>query len=116
MNSPIRPSLTAPTAPAASERNTEKERLQKACQDFEAIMLKSLLKEMRAGVPQDGLLGTDSGREMMQDLMDQEVALQMARTQGIGIGDRLYETFRRHLGATAPQPATLPPADSPKDK
>jgi peptidoglycan hydrolase FlgJ len=114
MTSSIRPTLT--TAPTAPERSTEKERLRKACQDFEAIMLKSLLKEMRASVPQDGLLGTDSGREMMQDLMDQEAAVQMARTQGIGIGDRLYETFQRHLGEATPQPATLPPADALKEK
>ncbi|ABA88401.1 flagellar rod-binding protein FlgJ [Syntrophotalea carbinolica DSM 2380] len=69
----------------------EAESLRKSCQDFEAIMLKSMLKEMRSTIPKDGLLGEGNDQEMFRDLMDQEVAMQMSRTQGIGIAESLYK-------------------------
>lgn len=75
---------------SAGPRN-EAEGLRKSCQDFEAIMLKSMLKEMRSTIPKDGLLGEGNDQEMFRDLMDQEVAMQMSRTQGIGIAKSLYK-------------------------
>lgn len=71
--------------------------LRKSCQDFEAIMLKSMLKEMRSTVPRDGLLDEGNDREMFQDLMDQEVAMQMSRNQGIGIAESLYRQLSKNL-------------------
>ena len=81
----------------SSNKKDEAAGLRKSCQDFEAIMLKTMLKEMRSTVPKDGLLDEGSDREMFQDLMDQEVAVQMSRNQGIGIAESLYKQLSKKL-------------------
>ncbi|MGE4543803.1 MAG: rod-binding protein [Pedobacter sp.] len=81
----------------ASSKKDEAAGLRKSCQDFEAVMLKTMLKEMRSTVPKDGLLDEGSDREMFQDLMDQEVAVQMSRNQGIGIAESLYKQLSKNL-------------------
>jgi len=80
-----------------SNKKDEVASLRKSCQDFEAIMLKSLLKEMRSTVPRDGLLDQGNDQEMFRDLMDQEVATQIARSQGIGIADSLFRQLSKNL-------------------
>ncbi|MDY0261538.1 rod-binding protein [Syntrophotalea acetylenica] len=81
----------------SSNKKDEVASLRKSCQDFEAIMLKSLLKEMRSTVPRDGLLDQGNDQEMFRDLMDQEVATQIARSQGIGIADSLFRQLSKNL-------------------
>lgn len=80
-----------------ADKRNEAENLRKSCQDFEAIMLKSMLKEMRSTVPKDGLLDEGNDREMFQDMMDQQVAVQMSRSQGIGIAESLYKHLAKNL-------------------
>ena len=71
------------------------ETLRRACQDFEAVMLKAMLKSMRDTVPGDGLVERSNGQEIFNDLMDQEVATQMARTEGVGIGKMLFKQLQK---------------------
>jgi flagellar protein FlgJ len=71
------------------------EALRRACQDFEAVMLQSMLKSMRSTVPDDGLLEKDNSRDIFDDLFDQEIATQIARTEGVGIGDMLFRQLQK---------------------
>ncbi|HKK01366.1 MAG TPA: rod-binding protein [Desulfuromonadales bacterium] len=66
--------------------------LHKACQQFEAILLGSMFKEMQATVPTDGVAdsGDDNAMQTYQSLMDQQVASQLAQTQSVGIADAIY--------------------------
>jgi flagellar protein FlgJ len=81
---------TAPHSLEKDRASKNPEALRKSCQDFEAVMLKTMLKSMRATVPDDGLLEKDNSREIFDDLLDQEVATQIARTEGMGIGEMLF--------------------------
>lgn len=74
-------------------KNTEG--LRRACQDFEAVMLKAMFKSMRTAVPDGGLIEKGTSDEIFNDLMDQEVATQMARNEGIGIGDMLFRQLQK---------------------
>jgi flagellar protein FlgJ len=90
--------LSQATAPDSLEKDRASknpEALRKACQDFEAVMLKTMLKSMRATVPDDGMLEKDSSREIFDDLLDQEVATQIARTEGMGIGEMLFRQLQK---------------------
>ncbi|MDK2847414.1 MAG: peptidoglycan hydrolase FlgJ [Desulfuromonadales bacterium] len=84
-----------------SDKSDKAANLRKSCQDFEAIMLKSMLKEMRSTIPKDGLLNEGNDQEMFRDLMDQEVAVQISRTQGIGIAESLYRQLSKNLLAAS---------------
>lgn len=70
------------------------EGVKQLCQDFEAIFIHSLFKEMRQTIPEDGYLEKGQGEEMFQDIMDMEVARNMARKGGMGLGRLIYENFQ----------------------
>ncbi len=71
------------------------EKLRQKCQDFEAIMVQSMLKSMRASVPDGGLLPKGNDQQIFQDLMDQKVAVEMSRKQGMGIADALFRQLQK---------------------
>ena len=77
---------TAPT-------DTVKEReLRSACHDFEAVILKQMLDAMRKSVPKSGLLnGNGYADKMYQSMRDDELAKEMARGKGMGLGEVLYK-------------------------
>ena len=58
--------------------------LKQSCQDFEAIFIQSLFKEMRKTVPEGGLFPRSTATEMYRDMLDQEVAKKVAERQSIG--------------------------------
>lgn len=62
-----------------------------ACREFEAIFTHTLLKEMRATVTDGGLTEKSSAREMFEDMYDEEISKEMAKSDGIGIAKMLYE-------------------------
>lgn len=89
---PIQPSATAPAAQPA--RN---QKLQQRCQEFEAVLVQGMLKSMRASVPDGGLLPKSNDRQIFEELLDQELAMSMARSGNTGIAANLY----RELGTPA---------------
>ena len=68
-------------------------KLLKACKDFEAIFISHLYKSMRGEPDQNALFGKGLGGEMFQDLFDTEMAQKMASGKGIGLSERLYNSF-----------------------
>ena len=71
-------------------RKIDREKLKKACSDFEALFLARMLKVMRQSVPSSGLWGNGPGKEIYDSLMDQELSKKMAQRGGIGLGKKIY--------------------------
>lgn len=77
---------------AATAKHESK--LRQASQDFEAMFLHQLIKQMRATVPHhDPLRG--KGEEFWQSHFDMEMASVLARSGGIGLGDLIFEQLRQ---------------------
>ena len=75
----------------------QKERkLREACQGFESIFIQKMWQQMRATLPQGGLLHSRD-EKMWQDMYDQELAKSMAGAGGIGLADMMYEQLSRNL-------------------
>lgn len=71
--------------------DTAKEaKLKKACQDFEAILLKQMLTTMRKSIPKGGLFEDGYANEMYQSMGDEELAKAMTRGKGTGVAAVLY--------------------------
>lgn len=62
---------------------------------FEALMLHSMLKSMRATIVENELTGSN-GQDMYRDMMDQEIAKNISESGGFGI----QAVLARQLGAT----------------
>jgi Rod binding domain-containing protein len=62
---------------------------------FEALMLHTMLKSMRATIVEDELTGSDQ-QGLYRDMMDQEIAKNISESGGIGI----QAVLAQQLGAT----------------
>ena len=103
---PINKTVPSPERSARASRpegkKLDREKLKKACSDFEALFMARMLKQMRQSIPQNGLLGNGPGKEIYQSLMDQELAKKMSQRGGVGLGERLYrQVLQREEKAVA---------------
>lgn len=78
---------------AAKENSPEA--LREVAEQFEAMFLQLLLKQMRDASLGDGLFDSDKTR-FYQDMMDKEVAFLMSEKRGVGIADSMIRQLQ-HL-------------------
>jgi flagellar protein flgJ len=80
-----------PKNPMTAE-DIEAKKLREACEGFEAMFLSMMYKQMRATVPESGLLGKKSNAlEIFEDMRDTEMMNVAAKSGGIGIADMMYK-------------------------
>ena len=80
-------------------QTTPDQKLQQACQDFEALFLKSLLGEMRRAGG-NAMAGGSSG-QVYQEMFDEALARELAQRPGIGLGEMLKENVLKIAKSTA---------------
>jgi flagellar protein FlgJ len=68
-------------------------RLREQCQEFEALFLGMLFREMQSTVPKKGLLPLGTGGEIYQSLWAQEVGRAAARSSPLGIATMLLRSL-----------------------
>ena len=61
-------------------KEQDEARLRKVCQDFEAVFIGQIWKQMRSSVPKEGMLHSKE-EESYLSMFDQELSLKMARRQ-----------------------------------
>ena len=64
--------------------------LKKACNEFEAVFINMLLKELRKSVPKDGLIPRSFSTETYEEMFDRQTASSITEENSLGIGDMLY--------------------------
>ena len=65
--------------------------LEQAAQDFEALLLNTMIKAMRASVPRSDLFGETKHIETYEQLLDTEYAKAMAEQGGFGFARMLVD-------------------------
>ena len=77
----------------------EEKDLLHAAQEFESFFTYMLLKEMRKTVSETPLFHGGRAEEIFRDMLDEEMAKDMAHTsgQGLGIADILYQQLSRPM-------------------
>jgi murein DD-endopeptidase MepM/ murein hydrolase activator NlpD len=97
----------------AANGNASADELKSATQEFEALFLGYLLKVMRSTVdpaePESSL-----GKDIYLELFDNEIALNIARTRGLGIGDMIYRQLAEENSADIPVKPAAPLRVSPE--
>jgi peptidoglycan hydrolase FlgJ len=108
----IRGGVNPLSEPKSATAGIDKEKLKKACTEFEAVFTNQLLQFMRRTVPSSspGILG--SGKDVYQSLFDQELSKNMAKRGGLKIGEMVYKQMmhreeKKSLSADKMNP--LPP-------
>jgi len=77
----------------------DKEKLKQVCREFEGIMLQMMYKQMKKTVPESELLPASSGREIFQEMLDEEL-INNATQRGIGLSDVLYRQLSMNMDKT----------------
>ena len=77
----------------------DKEKLRKVCNEFEAVMLKMLFKQMKATIDESGLTEKSRAREIFEDEFD-DLLMEQASERGMGISDMMYRQLSARMDKT----------------
>ncbi len=90
------------TAAPTPDQLRQHQKLAKAAQDFEALFIGTMLKQMRKSVTGDSpLFGGSQESKMYQEMMDDATAQQMSRTGSFGFARLLVKTLEPRQPAAA---------------
>lgn len=87
---PVQDAGFARTAPAQLDALERRQ----AFEEFERLFLYQLLRQMRKTVPESSLFGKSSQRAYFEEMMDDVLAGQMAKSGQLGVADLLEEQLR----------------------
>ncbi len=65
--------------------------LKSASEQFEALLLNLMIREMRSTVPESVLFNRSMAQEMFTGMLDEQVAVKMAANGGIGLGRLIFD-------------------------
>lgn len=70
-------------------------KLKQAAQQFEAIFIQQMFKEMRNTIPDGGLIKRGNADDIFTQMQDAEAAKEMARHGGIGLADLMMQQLSK---------------------
>ena len=73
------------------QKNAQNEKLRQACEDFESIFIKQMLKSMKKTINKSGMFDGGFAEEIYDDMLYDEYAKKMTKTAGFGIAETLYK-------------------------
>lgn len=85
----------ATTQAPKAHKGQNPEKLKEAAQQFEAIFIQQMFKEMRKTVPSDGLIQRSNADDVYSQLQDLEAAKITARQGGIGLADLMMQQLMK---------------------
>ena len=82
--------------------------LREVAGQFEALFIQTLMKNMRAASLAEPLFGDSDQHEMYEEMMDQQLAVEMATGKGIGLADMLVRQLGGGVTPTSSARGTVP--------
>lgn len=79
----------------------------RAVEEFERFFLYTLLREMRRTVPRNGLWGDSQSRQVAEDMLDDVLAGEMAKSGQVGLGKQIHEQLRQQASAITTRPSEV---------
>lgn len=77
----------------------DKKKLKEACNEFEAVLLKMMYKQMKATVPDGGLTEKSSARSIFEDMLDEKL-MDQSSERGMGLSDMMYKQLSAKMDRT----------------
>ena len=68
--------------------------LKRTCAEFESLLLTYMLKSMRTAIVEGGPIGNSHEGKIIKSMFDENLALGIARSGGIGLGKILFERLK----------------------
>ena len=96
------------TLRAAADKN-DPAALREVASQFEALFLQTMLKSMRDASLAEPLFGDSDSLEMYQDMMDKQLAIEMASGRGVGFADIIVRQLGGEVAGAPTRPSTAAP-------
>ncbi len=87
------------------KKNGDEAAIRKFSEDFEALFVQRLMKEMRKSVPKGGLMEKSLSMEWFEEMFDEAVAKEISAGESIGMAQIIYEQLTRSPGEGRPSGA-----------
>lgn len=78
-------------------KESEKKRLKEVSQDFEALMINQMLKEMRKTVNKSELINGGVAEEIFEDMLYDEYAKEFSKTKSFGLAETIYNQMEKYI-------------------
>ncbi len=85
----------------AAAQNSDDRELKKVCQEFEAIMLNMMYKQMKGTIIKSYLIEEDPGTAIFESMADEELMNQASKTGTLGLAQSLYKQLSRQHAKVA---------------
>lgn len=79
------------------DKEFEKKRLRQVSEDFEALMINQMLKEMRKTVDKSGLIDGGMAEQIFEDMLYDEYAKEFSKTKTFGLADIIYNQMEKYV-------------------
>lgn len=79
------------------DKDFEKKRLRQVSEDFEALMINQMLKEMRKTVNKSGLVDGGMAEQIFEDMLYDEYAKEFSKTKTFGLADIIYNQMEKYV-------------------
>ncbi len=77
-------------------KGQDPEKLKETAQQFEAIFIQQMFKDMRNTIPDDGLIQRGNADEMYSQMQDLEAAKLTAQQGGIGLAELMMQQLMKN--------------------
>lgn len=77
-----------------SGKHLDDRKMKEIANDFEAMLFRQMLKEMRKSIPKDGIIESSFSTEMYTDIADDHLAKQLAESNEMGIDKLIYDELK----------------------
>ena len=81
-------------------------RLKSVCEEFESIFMTYMLKSMRTAMVEEGIMGNSHESKIIHAMFDENLALEVAKGGGIGLGKVLFERLAQASGLSTEKEAS----------
>jgi len=93
-------------------QSSEKDRLKKACKDFEAVFMSQMLDSMRDTLINDSVFGNSLGKDIYKSMYYRQLTADIAQSgSGLGIGELLYNKLESKVNMHCTASENRPTAD-----
>ena len=79
--------------------------LRKVAEDFEAVFLYQMMKQMRNSIHKEDMFHGGAGEDIFTEMLDEEFSKRMASRGSVGIADMLFRQLSRQYGIGEPADA-----------
>jgi flagellar protein FlgJ len=83
--------LSHATQPLQDRKSRDLDSLKESSREFETMFVMEMYKAMRKAVPDGGLFEKSNATEIFQGMLDQELAKETTKGNGMGIAQAMYD-------------------------